>query len=47
MTVLYNKEFKIKKPSKEMESQKKIVNRRPKIIRNNTISTSVRTLLMY
>ncbi|MBA4728987.1 MAG: hypothetical protein H2064_03165 [Candidatus Dadabacteria bacterium] len=47
MTILYNKKFKTKKPSREIKLQKKLVNKKLKIIKNNTISTSVRTLLMY
>ena len=47
MTILYNKKFKTKKPSSGIKLQKKLVNKKLKIIKNNTISTSVRTLLMY
>jgi hypothetical protein len=47
MTILYNREFKTKKSSKGIKLQKKLVNKKSKVIKNNTISTSVRTLLMY
>ena len=47
MTILYNKKFKTKKPSSGIKLQKKLVNKKLKVIKSNTISTSVRTLLMY
>lgn len=47
MTILYNREFETKKSSKGIKLQKKPVNKKSKVIKNNTISTSVRTLLMY
>jgi hypothetical protein len=47
MTILYNSKFKTKKSSKGIKLQKKLVNKKSKVIKNNTISTSVRTLLMY
>lgn len=47
MTILHNREFKTKKSSKRIKLQTKLVNKKSKVIKNNTISTSVRTLLMY
>lgn len=47
MTILHSREFKTKKSSKGIKLQKKPVNKKSKVIKNNTISTSVRTLLMY
>ena len=47
MTILHNREFKTKKLSKGIKLQKKLVNKKSKVVKNNTISTSVRTLLMY
>ncbi len=47
MTILHNREFKTKKSSKGIKLQKKLINKKSKVIKKNTISTSVRTLLMY
>ena len=48
MTILFNKKFKKNKlPIKKKGSQKKLYLKQSKNIKTNTISTSVRTLLMY
>jgi len=48
MTILFNKKFKTNKPSvKKKGLQKKLYTKQSKNIKTNTISTSVRTLLMY
>jgi hypothetical protein len=48
MTILLNKKFKTNKPFvKNKDIQKKLNTKRLKNIKSNTISTSIRTLLMY
>lgn len=48
MTILFNKKFKTKTlPVKQKGSQKKLSIKQSKNLMTNTISTSVRTLLMY
>ncbi len=48
MTILFNKKFKKNKsPLKKKSLQKKLYTKQSKNIKTNTISTSVRTLLMY
>ena len=48
MTILFNKKFKtFKLPIKQKNLQKKLNTKQLKNIKTNTISTSVRTLLMY
>ena len=48
MTILFNNKFKTKKlPVKQKGLQKKLYTKKSKNIKINTISTSIRTLLMY
>ena len=48
MTILFNKKFKTNKLLvKQKGLQKKLYTKKSKNIKTNTISTSIRTLLMY